>query len=190
MLLKFKIQRISKKLIAFFINLAFQIQVKKASQMLQKTILLLIFVLFISCKNESSTTDKMTDSNWLLGKWTTTLTQGNLEETWKTANDSTYEATSYFIKERDTLHNEAIVLQQLDENLIYKATIKGQNNDQPILFPLTEATDKSVTFENPKHDYPQKIKYQLVNESTLSVTISGIQAGKPSSESYTLKKTE
>ena len=80
-------------------------------------------------------------------------------ETWKKVNDSTFKAESYFIKEKDTLHFETIILQQKGEKLTYNATVKGQNNDKAVAFNLTSATEKKLVFENPKHDYPQKITY-------------------------------
>lgn len=158
--------------------------------MYPKKILLLVLLAFVSCKNESNSNEKIKASQWLLGKWTLQSDQGILEETWKSVNDSTFEGTSYFIKGKDTLHSETIVLLQKGENLIYKATVKGQNNDQTILFPLTVTAEKSMTFENPKHDYPQKINYQLTNDSTLVAKISGIQAGKATSETYSMKKVK
>jgi hypothetical protein len=45
-----------------------------------------------------------------------------------------------------------------------------------------------MVFENPKHDYPQKIRYQLNSDKSLIATISGIQKGKESSESYLMQK--
>jgi hypothetical protein len=75
-----------------------------------------------------------------------------------------------------------------DEQVLYIPIVKGQNNDQPVVFLLTKQTPKQLVFENPKHDYPQKIVYKKVNENSLVATISGIQQGKESSESYTMKK--
>ena len=147
--------------------------------MFQKTTLLLVFVALASCNNNANKNEKIKASQWLLGTWTQQSEQGILEETWKSVNDSTFEGTSYFIKGKDTLHNETIVLQQKGENLIYKATVKGENNDE---------AEKNLVFENPKHDYPQKINYKLADATTLIAKISGKQAGKVTSETYTLKK--
>ena len=156
--------------------------------MFQKTTLLLVFVALASCNNNANKNEKIKASQWLLGTWTQQSEQGILEETWKSVNDSTFEGTSYFIKGKDTLHNETIVLQQKGENLIYKATVKGENNDEAVSFPLTSTIEKNLVFENPKHDYPQKINYKLANATTLIAKISGKQAGKITSETYTLKK--
>lgn len=158
--------------------------------MFQKTTLLLVFVALASCNNNANKNEKIKASQWLLGTWTQQSEQGVLQETWKAVNDSTFEGTSYFIKEKDTLHNETIVLQQKGDNLFYNATIKGENNDEAIPFVLTSSTDKKLVFENPKHDYPKKISYTLFNKDRLVAEISGVQLGKASSEKFEMKKSQ
>ena len=159
--------------------------------MFQKTTLILLLLAIVSCKNsETNEKDKIKKTNWLLGKWENKVDEGILSESWKRLNDSTFQAESFFIKDKDTLHFETILLQQKGEELFYNATVKGQNDDRPVSFHLTSETDKKLVFENPKHDYPQKITYTLVNKDSLVAEISGIQLGKPSSEKFGMKKSE
>jgi len=157
--------------------------------MFQKTTLLLLFLAIASCKKTDSK-DKIKAASWLLGKWETNTEEGNLSEEWQKLNDSTFQAHSFFIRGKDTLHFETITLQQNGEELIYSATVKGQNNDEPVSFKLTNATEKKLVFENPKHDYPQKISYTQISKDNLVAQISGTQQGKPSSEKYPMKKSE
>jgi len=159
--------------------------------MFQKTTLILLLLAFMSCinKNEKGN-EKITKANWLLGKWETKTSDGNLSESWKQVNDSTFQGLSFFIKDKDTLHNESIILQQNGEDLIYNATIQGQNENKAVSFKMISGTDKQMVFENPKHDYPQKITYTLITKDSLVAAISGIQLGKPSSEKFGMKKTE
>jgi hypothetical protein len=127
--------------------------------------------------------------NWLLGRWENTTSNGLLIETWKKENDSTFLGESYFIiNKKDTVHSESIVLKQVEGNLIYSPTVKGQNNDEPVNFTLNTEQDTSFGFENLKHDYPQKIVYKKINETNLVATISGKQQGKESQESYPMRK--
>jgi hypothetical protein len=159
--------------------------------MFQKINLILLLLAIVSCKNsEANEKDKIKKNNWLLGKWESKVDEGNLSENWKRLNDSTFQAESFFIKDKDTLHFEKVTLQQNGENLIYSATVKGQNDDKPVSFNMTSETDKKLVFENPKHDYPQKITYTLINKDSLVAEISGIQLGKPSSEKFGMKKSE
>lgn len=156
--------------------------------MTQKATLLILFLILFSCKTETSSTDEIDSYAWLIGKWESKSKEGFLEETWKSANDSTFEGTSYFIKAKDTLHHETMILQKVNDKIIYKATIKGENNDESVSFPLSISKEKNVTFENPKHNYPQKLQYQLINDSILTAKISGTFEGKPLTETFTLKK--
>ena len=157
--------------------------------MFQKTTLILVLLVIVSCKNsDSNKNEKIKAASWLLGNWENKSADGNLSETWKKVNDSTFQAESYFIKEKDTLHFETITLQQKGEELTYNAAVKGQNNDKPVSFKLTTATDKQLVFENPKHDYPQKISYTQITPENLAAKITGIQQGKPSSEQFSMKK--
>ncbi|WP_264521397.1 DUF6265 family protein [Flavobacterium sp. N1994] len=157
-----------------------------------KTVLLstIIILCFVSCKNSTSHKkfDKLDKMNWLLGHWEQKLPDGTLTENWEIANDSTFTGQSYFITSKDTVHFESIQLIQKNEELIYNATVQGQNNDEPVSFKQTSDAENVFTFENPKHDYPQKIVYKKINDTNLIATISGKQLGKESQESYPMKK--
>ncbi|MFZ4679312.1 MAG: DUF6265 family protein [Flavobacterium sp.] len=160
------------------------------------TILLIVLIcsanilMFISCQNKSEKKfDKLEKMNWLLGNWKNEMAEGVLTETWTKENDSTFSGTTYFIiNKKDTVHSETIILTQLNDELVYRPTVKGQNNDEPVDFKLSSESEISFSFENPKHDYPQKIVYKKINETNLVATISGIQQGKQSQESYPMKK--
>ncbi|MFN3968099.1 DUF6265 family protein [Flavobacterium sp.] len=156
-----------------------------------KTLITIVTVLlFVSCQNKSANKfEKLEKMNWLVGQWENKTPEGLLTETWTKENDSTFSGQTYFIKnEKDTVHSESIVLTQSKDELIYRPTVKGQNNDEPVDFKLTTEVEYSFTFENPKHDYPQKITYKKVNDKALVATISGNQQGKQSSESYPMSK--
>jgi hypothetical protein len=159
--------------------------------MFQKITLLLLLLALISCKNSGSNEkDKIKEARWILGEWESKSADGNLSETWKKINDSTFQAQSYFIKQKDTLHFESITLQQNGEVLSYNATVKGQNSDKPVSFKLTNSTEKQLIFENPKHDYPKKIIYTQINEDNLVAEISGTLEGKATSEKFAMNKTK
>ncbi|HRG18244.1 MAG TPA: DUF6265 family protein [Flavobacterium lutivivi] len=149
----------------------------------------ILLILITSCQNKSKNSYALIDKmSWLEGSWENKLPEGTLTETWQKINDSTYSGQTLFIKEKDTIHFEEIVLSQKGETLFYTPTVKGQNNDEPIEFKLTNSTENEFIFENPKHDYPQKIAYKKLNANNLVATISGKQQGKPSSESYPMKR--
>lgn len=156
--------------------------------MLKKITFALILICIISCK-KSNEKVKIKASNWLIGNWVTKTPEGTLIENWVKLNDSTFNGSSYFIKEKDTVHKEKMILQELEENLIYNTTIIGQNNNQPLIHTQTESLENELIFENPNTDYPKKIIYTLTNPTILRLKISGIQFSKPFIEIYSLKKS-
>ena len=157
---------------------------------MKKAILLLVITLaFASCQKSKEAT-KILGNDWLLGKWENKSDDGHLLEIWKKANDSLFLGESYFIKEKDTLHSEKIELKQKGEDLLYIATVKGQNNDKPITFKHNTEIVKQLVFENPTHDYPKKIIYSQISKDVILIEVSGIQLDKPSSIRYSMKKTE
>ena len=159
--------------------------------MKNKTVVLLLFLSFIACKNSNSNEkDKIKLAHWILGNWENKSPDGNLSENWKNVNDSTFQANSYFIKEKDTVHFESITLEQKGEQLTYNATVQGQDNNKPVTFKLTNSTEKQLIFENPKHDYPKKITYTQIADDSLVTEISGILQGKTSTEKYIMLRTK
>jgi hypothetical protein len=157
---------------------------------MKKIVLVLLLITVLSCKKEGNHKqfDKLEKMNWLIGNWENKLPDGLLVESWKKDNDSTYSGNSYFINTKDTVHFESIILIQKEDELIYTATVPGQNDDEPVDFKMTLANESNFTFENPTHDYPQKITYKKINPNNLVATISGKQQGKETQESYPMKR--
>jgi hypothetical protein len=189
------VSKLKNKTSLFFTNFAQNNRViQSKNSMYNKITFLLLITILISCKksdsgdSDSNEKDKVRTAHWLIGSWEFKSTEGILSESWKKVNDSTFQGQSYLIKAKDTVHFEMITLEQKGEELTYLTTILGQNDDKPISFILTEATEKQLVFENPTHDYPQKISYNHISKDSLVTEISGLQSGKPSSEKYLMKR--
>lgn len=142
-----------------------------------------LFLGLLSCKNEALD-QKLNPAKWILGRWEQQTDKGLLSETWEQKNDSLFVGRCYFINESDTLHNETILLEQRGDSITYSALILGENNNKAVPFTLTTADTNSLVFENPTHDYPQKIAYQKQGKNGLVVTISGKFQGKNKVNKY------
>jgi hypothetical protein len=159
------------------------------------SILTILLLSIVSCNKYDANGNIIKDyeelekANWMLGEWEKTDSLGTLREIWERLDDSTFVGLSFYIQnKKDTLHNEQMELMQNGDHLIYNATIKGENNDSPIPFQMTKDEDSLLVFENPKHEYPQKIQYKLIKNRSIVATISGKQNGKNSAENYSLKQ--
>jgi hypothetical protein len=152
--------------------------------------LLAIPFMLLSCQNKERKEkyEMLAKAEWLLGDWENLSAEGRWSESWVKANDSTYNGQAFFIRENDTLHQEQIVLSQRGLAVNYTPTVKGQNGDKPVQFNMTSAEGRKLIFENPAHNYPQKISYLQITKDSLVADISGIQQGKPSAERFAMSK--
>jgi hypothetical protein len=100
-----------------------------------------------------------------------------------------YHGESYFVVgSRDTVFSEHVRLEDANGKLAYIVTVPGQNNEQPVHFEMTSSNESQVIFENPQHDFPNKIIYNKVGNDSLVAEISGIKKGKPALEKFRMKK--
>ena len=161
-----------------------------------KNYTLFLFIAFVaySCKkydisgHEIKDFDELLKTKMLLGTWQTETENGVLQEIWTIKNDSTFFGHSYFINNNDTIHYETIDLVEDSGKLLYIASIKGENQNLSTTFNFIETEDNHLQFENPKHDYPNKIIYKFKDSINLDLSISGNQSGKKSFENFKMIK--
>jgi len=145
----------------------------------------LLVVVFLSCKKKNDAQGNLAPHRWMLGQWELKDTlSGRLTESWKAVNDTVFEGLSVYLKDKDTLHLEHIKLEAKADGVYYTAIVRGQNNDQPVAFRQTHVG----VFENPKHDYPQKIQYKRTKQGHMQAAISGRQNGRYSREQFVMAK--
>lgn len=159
----------------------------------QISFLVLLTSLFFSCKKEIKSQEKqfteLQMTKWLLGRWENNSTEGNLSESWKKVNDSTFMGESYFVIETDTVFAEHIRLEERNNQLYYTVVIPNQNNGNPVSFTLIKNSEKQLIFENSKHDFPNQIWYNKVGSDSLIAQIRGKKEGKNTSQIFKMKKT-
>ena len=158
-------------------------------------VIILLSIILVSCqKKENSKTDEektyplIKKASWIIGTWGNISKEGVLTETWIQLNDSVLKGTSFVQEGKDTLFTEHIEIVQKGSELFYNPRISNQNQGEMVSFKLTSSTDKQLIFENPTHDFPQKISYNSISNDSLKAEISGKKNGKEEKESYPMKK--
>src|SRR5688572_19688319 len=94
---------------------------------------------------------------WLQGCWAIESPQRVVEESWMSPRGGTMIGVSRTVGDGRLLEYELIVLREQDGRLAYHAHPSGQAS---AVFLSTSVTDASALFENPQHDFPQKIGYR------------------------------
>ena len=60
----------------------------------------------------------------------------------------------------------------------YVVTAADQNDNLPVSFKLIKNQGNKLVFENPKHDFPQRIIYKLISKNKINAWIEGKIKGK------------
>ena len=114
----------------------------------------------------------LTNTEWLVGKWTRTNSRPGRSgfEVWERISPTELKGMGINLKGADTTFIEKLKIVVKNSELFYVADVP--ENKEPVFFKLTGSATNSLTFENPQHDFPRKIVYELA-EGKLRATISG-----------------
>lgn len=119
------------------------------------------------------------DLSWMQGAWTGTRgTGGNIsmEERWSPPSGGAMLAISRTVARGRMSGFEFLRIVERDGGLIYIAQPGGGS---PTEFILTQLTDNTAVFANPRHDYPKRITYELKPDGQLTATIGFMKGGTP-----------
>ncbi|XHR95620.1 DUF6265 family protein [Mucilaginibacter sp. UC70_90] len=155
--------------------------------------LLLLIVICIAFAHHSFAQQKnnpIAQASWLIGSWRSQSAKTLDIETWKKLNDSTLLGRSYSLAGADTVSSEQIRLEQRAGKLYYIPTVKNQNDGKAVTFTLISSDNKHFVFENPEHDFPQKITYTQITNDSLLAEISGTRKGRQKAIQFPMKRVK
>jgi hypothetical protein len=127
------------------------------------------------------------DLGWLAGSWGGTHEGVRTEEHWSSPGGGLLLGMHREIREdRPTAFFEFLRIQAQDGVLAYLAQPAGR---PATAFPVREIGEERVVFENPDHDFPQRIVYWRTSPDELRARIEGTVDGKPVSREWIWKRT-
>lgn len=117
--------------------------------------------------------------------------RGTTYESWVKINDSVLAGKSYrLINTMDTLLLEEVQLVRKGSTIFYIPVVQGQNDLLPVSFKLISTEKDVFVFDNPEHDFPQKINYELPKNDNLHAWIEGMDKGSYRKSDFYYKKVK
>jgi hypothetical protein len=118
------------------------------------------------------------DLAWLAGDWGGSRTSGaTFEERWSLPKGGAMLAVSRSVNASGKMFAfEFLRIIERDGGLVY---IAQPNGAPPTEFVLSELSAKRAVFDNPRHDYPKRIVYELSADGGLTATIGFMKGGTP-----------
>jgi hypothetical protein len=125
----------------------------------------------------------------LEGRWIMKTSKGFIGEEWIKMNDEYLQNRGFVVKGADIIITERVALTIKKEEIFYTSTVEDQNNKKPISFKLTSGKNNIFIFENPQHDFPKRIVYELISTDSLHAYIDDGSNGTKKRRDFYYKKS-
>jgi len=120
---------------------------------------------------------------WMAGSWGSGPAGVETEEHWTAPKAGSLIGMNRTLKDRKTVAFEFLRIEARKDGVFYLASPGGRPATP---FRMKEMSKEKVVFENPEHDFPQRILYWR-NGANLCARVEGTQKGKPAGEEWCWK---
>jgi hypothetical protein len=117
---------------------------------------------------------------WMAGSWSGQVRGVDMEEHWTAPRGGTMVGMHRDVRGGATVAFEYLRIETRDGKLVYLASPGGA---PPTAFAAIEVENHRVVFENPTHDFPQRVIYWR-ERTSLHARIEGRQGGTMVSEEW------
>lgn len=138
--------------------------------------LLVPLLLLLATAGTTASATEIDRLAWLTGCWVPDGQQAGSIEQWTAPAGKSILGVNRTVRDGETVAFEFIRISEDDAgNIVLIASPSGQEKAR---FALTSISANEAVFENPEHDFPQKIIYHLQDQNTLIGRIEGVIDGK------------
>ena len=121
----------------------------------------------------------------LAGCWERNDRGSLITEMWMKPAGTSLIGSGRTVKNGKTTDYEFLRIEQREDAIYYVA--KPRTNAQETAFKLKTSSINEFVFENPEHDFPQRILYKI-NGDSLAARIDGTRNGKTSGFDFPMKR--
>jgi hypothetical protein len=125
--------------------------------------------------------------SWLAGCWEGEQGGRRYEEQWMAPRGGSMIGMSRTVRGDRTSEFEFMHIREEEGRLVFTARPSGQEEAS---FRSVEIAATKVVFENPAHDFPQRIIYLLEGDGSLTARIEGEQDGRSRGLDFPMRRTE
>ena len=158
-------------------------------KMLTKTNTILTIVLIAMSFGTaiSQTGSSLNAIAWLPGCWAGEQNIERFEERWMTLVGGAMLGVSRTVRDGKMTEFEFMQIREQNGSAVYIAQPQGH---RPVTFKLLRLNDNEAIFENPDHDFPQRIIYRHAADGSLFARIEGTTNGKTMGFDFPMKRVK
>ena len=125
---------------------------------------------------------------WMSGCWVLDDGKERTEETWMKPAGQSMLGMSRTVAGGKTVFTEHIQIREANGQIAYIVAL-GMGA-KPTVFKLIKSSDNEVVFENPEHDFPQRIIYRRESADALFARIEGAEKGVNKAMDFRYKRSK
>lgn len=144
----------------------------------------LLLLPLLACAQEPTFT--INDLAWMKGCWTSNHNGRTITEHWLKPAGRTMLGLGRTVAEGKTVEFEFMqIRQEPSGSILFIAKPSGQAE---ATFKLIKGSNREVVFENPQHDFPQRVIYRIQGDGSLLGRIEGVSQGKEKSVDFPMNR--
>jgi hypothetical protein len=125
---------------------------------------------------------------WLAGCWAHTGAEAGSMEMWSLPAGGTMLGVARTVRHGKTVEWEHTMIRETAPGTW--AYVAKPSRQPEAAFPIKTIGDGEVVFENPLHDFPQRIIYQRDGTEGLKARIEGVSNGRQKAFDYPMQRTQ
>lgn len=127
----------------------------------------------------------LSDIAWLSGCWQGREGNAVIEEIWSKPSGGSMLGMGRTVKGNRTVSFEFMQFREENGSLVF---LPQPGGGARVSFPLKDAFGGKATFENLKHDFPQRVIYERKGKALMWASIEGMQNGKAERQEFVMHK--
>ena len=129
---------------------------------------------------------RVADFAFMAGCWQGTDAQSTTEESWMRPGGGTMMGTSRVLAGGKVVFSEFVEVAEKPSGLVMTVALGIGTPGVPVT--RIAAGPDEVVFENPAHDFPQRIRYRRLSDTSVVARIEGVEKGLAKGEDYPFRK--
>jgi len=128
---------------------------------------------------------KLAPLQWMAGAWHGSTNDGEADEMWSAPSGGSMQGLGRIVKDGRTTFFEFMTIEDDGKEVIFTAWPKGK---PPTQFRLVSIKGQEAVFENPEHDFPQRIVYTHEADGMLHARAEGRYKAEARTDQYWLRQ--
>ena len=138
----------------------------------------------LSSASQKSGIDRL---EWISGCWASDDGKERIEESWMKPAGQSMIGMSRTVAGGKTVFTEHLQIREANGQIAYIVAL-GMGA-KPTVFKLIKSSDNEAVFENPEHDFPQRIIYRRESTDALFARIEGQEKGVNKAMDFSYKRS-